>query len=53
MKHTEPSIVRIEDDGDNDDESHSSEREDEVLIKPEISPSSMENSDSVMMIFFM
>ncbi len=44
--HTQPSIVRI-DDEDDDDESSSSESEDAILIKSEIPPSPIETSDSV------
>ncbi len=40
--HTQPSIVRID-----DDDSSSSESEDSVLIKSEIPPSPIETSDSV------
>jgi hypothetical protein len=42
MKHTQPSIVRID-----DEDSSSSESEDAVLIKSDIPPSPIETSASV------
>ncbi len=45
MKHTQPSIVRIDDEDDED--SSSSESEDAVLIKSDIPPSPIETSASV------
>ena len=51
VTHTQPSIVRIEDDDDEDESRSPSESEDVVLSKPEISPSSMENSDTVNAMF--
>ncbi|CAF3997663.1 unnamed protein product, partial [Rotaria sp. Silwood1] len=48
--HTQPSIIRIDNDEDEDNESSSSsENEDSVLTKSEIPPSPIENNVSLLL----